>query len=110
MEQLTNSRFITYPSLEPNSSNHKVVLVDAEPVDIEDIGLYLKTNQKNYDVYLYKGDTGDLEWLNEASREAEIIINDASQVSVTPSGIRYGAGLDLIKPLDYFVKNESQNS
>lgn len=102
MSNQTNSRFITYPSTVEKSTNHIVVLIDASQDDIERIGIFLAVSQQNFDVYLYRGDLYDLEWLNYVSADAELIlINDTSQVKVTPTSIRYQTN-----PLEYFQKIE----
>jgi len=109
METITNSRFITYPSTIEKSQNHTVILIDSTVDDIEVIGLFLKTSKKNFDVYLYRGDLYDLEWLNEIGRSAdEYLINDTSQVKIAPDSLRYGPGLELTNPLNYFQKIEQQ--
>ena len=109
MENLANSRFITYPSTVDSSTNHSVILIDATVEDVERIGLFLKSSQQNFDVYLYRGDLHDLEWLNEIGRSAdEYLINDTSQVKITPDSLRYGPGLELTNPLDYFQRIEQQ--
>lgn len=109
METLTNSRFITYPDVVEKSTNHTVILIDATVNDIEVIGTFLKSSKKNFDVYLYRGDLYDLEWLNEIGRSAdEYLINDSSQVKITPDSLRYGPGLELTNPLNYFQKIEQQ--
>ena len=99
---MNNSRFITYPSVVDLNSNHKVILIDATPEELIHLERFLQTSRENFDVYLYKGDSYDLEWLNYASTDAELIlINDSSQVKITPSGIRYHSDL-----IDYFEKIE----
>lgn len=81
-----NSRFITYPSTVEKSQNHTVVLIDPDIGDIERVGMFCKTSQKNYDIYLYRGETSDLEWLNYLSNIADqFLINDASYVKITGS-------------------------
>ena len=101
------SRFITYPSTVEKESNHTVVLIDAVEEDIERIGLFLKTSLQDFDVYLYRGDLYDLEWLNEIGKETDVyLINDASQVKVSPESLRYGTDQELTNPLDYFQKIE----
>ena len=103
------SRFITYPSTVEKESNHTVVLIDAVEEDIERIGLFLKTSQQDFDVYLYRGDLYDLEWLNYIGQQSDVyLINDASQVKVAPDSLRYGADQELTNPLDYFQKIEQQ--
>ena len=102
-----NSRIITYPSTVENKLDHSVVIVDASDDDIAKIGLFLAGCQKNYDVYLYEGHIGDLEWLNHIGSTADIyLINDISEVKISINGIRYGQGLSLSDPLEYFQKIE----
>lgn len=99
---MNNSRFVTYPSTVESNTNHKVVVIDATEQELGQLERFLQTSRENFDVYLYKGDSYDLEWLNYASTDAELIlINDSSQVKITPSGIRYHSDL-----IDYFEKIE----
>lgn len=87
---MNNSRFITYPSTVEACSNHRVVLIDATEQDRTQVERFLQTSVENFDVYIYPSDSYDLEWLNHVSTDAELIlINDASQVRVTPNGVRY---------------------
>jgi hypothetical protein len=98
-EQL--SRFITYPSTVEKSSNHTVILIDATALELAQLERFLKTSDLNFDVYLYRGEDYDLEWLNHVHKSADhILINDASQVSVTDAE-RY-----TTTPLSYFEQYE----
>ena len=102
---MNTSRFITYPSTVDAGSNHKVVVIDAAEQELEQLKRFLQTSQENFDVYLYSGEDYDLEWLNYVSADAKLIlINDASQVQVTPSGVRYQGDL-----LGYFEQIELDN-
>jgi hypothetical protein len=79
-----------------------VVLIDATEQELTQVQRFLQTSKENFDVYIYPSDSYDLEWLNHASTDAELIlINDASQVRVTPNGIRYQGNL-----LTHFEKIE----
>jgi len=99
---MKNSRFITYPSTVETNSNHRVILIDATEQELTQLERFLQTSKENFDVYIYPSDSYDLEWLNYASTGAELIlINDASQVRVTPTGIRYQGNL-----LEYFERIE----
>ena len=99
---MNTSRFITYPSTVEACSNHRVVLIDATEKDRTQVERFLQTSVENFDVYIYPSDSYDLEWLNHVSTDAELIlINDASQVRVTPTGIRYQTN-----PLEHFEKIE----
>jgi hypothetical protein len=107
--EIINSRFITYPDTVEPIGNHTVVLVDADVDDVERIGLFLKSSVRDFDVYLYKGEQHDLEWLNYIHNQADqIILNDASQVTVSHDSLRYGPELDLVNPLDYFIKIDKE--
>jgi hypothetical protein len=71
-----------------------VVLIDATEQQLTQVERFLQTSEENFDVYIYPSDSYDLEWLNYASSDAELIlINDASQVRVTPTGVRYQGNL-----------------
>ena len=99
---MNTSRFITYPSTVDAGSNHKVVVIDAAEQELEQLKRFLQTSQENFDVYLYSGRDYDLEWLNYVSTDSELIlINDLSQVKVTPTGVRYQGNL-----LEYFEQIE----
>lgn len=106
MTQQTNSRFITYPSIEPKSTNsHTVLVIDADTEDIINIGMFCKVSSKNYDVYLYKQDIGNLEWLSHISSIIDsTLIKEPSAVQI--SGVtnvhRIGDQNDLKNLLDYF--------
>ena len=99
---MSTSRFVTYPSTVETNSNHQVVLIDATEQELTQLERFLQTSEENFDVYIYPSENYDLEWLNYASTDAELIlINDASQVRVTPYGVRYQGNL-----LEYFEKIE----
>ena len=99
---MNTSRFVTYPSTVEACSNHRVVLIDATEQELTQVERFLQTSEENFDVYIYPSDSYDLEWLNHASTDAELIlINDASQIRVTPYGVRYQGS-----PIAHFEKIE----
>jgi hypothetical protein len=99
---MSTSRFVTYPSTVEINPNHRVVLIDATEQQLTQVERFLQTSEENFDVYIYPSESYDLEWLNYASSDAELIlINDASQVRVTPHGDRYQGNL-----LEYFERIE----
>ena len=99
---MSTSRFVTYPSTVETNPNHRVVLIDATEQELTQLERFLQTSEENFDVYIYSGESYDLEWLNYASTEAELIlINDTSQVRVTPYGVRYQGNL-----LEHFERIE----
>ena len=98
-EQL--SRFITYPSTVEKSDNHTVILIDATAEELVRLERFLKISTVDFDVYLYRGEDYDLEWLNYVHKSADhVLINHASQVSVTDAE-RY-----TTEPLEYFEQYE----
>jgi len=99
---MSTSRFVTYPSTIEINPNYRVVLIDATEQELTQLERFLQTSEKNFDVYIYPSENYDLEWLNYVSTDAELIlINDASQVRVTPHGVRYQGNL-----LEYFERIE----
>ena len=101
MEDQQLSRFITYPSTVEKSSNHTVILIDATAEELIRLERFLKVSTVDFDVYLYRGEDYDLEWLNHVHKSADhVLINHASQVSVTDAE-RY-----TIEPLEYFEQYE----
>jgi hypothetical protein len=84
MTQQTNSRFITYPSIEPKSSNsHTVLIIDADNEDVINIGMFCKASTKNYDIYLYKQDIDDPNWLSNINASLDCtLIKDTTNVQV----------------------------
>lgn len=101
MTTQTDSRFITYPDILPKSSNHTVLLVDADLDDVANLASFCEVSNRNYDIYLYKGNTSDLEWLNHLNSNLDkTFIKDTSHVNIT-SADRYTTVNDL---KDYFTK------
>lgn len=101
MSNQLESRFITYPDILEKSPNHTVLLIDADLDDVANLATFCSISRQNYDIYLYKGTTGDLEWLNHlSSRLDKIFIRNGSTVRVTAS-TNYNTLTDL---KDYFTK------
>jgi len=107
MEILTNSRFITHPSLVDKSTSHTVLVVDATEDDIENIGLFCKASNKNYDVYLYRYELDDLEWLNSILKRTDTVLQKtASSVTLDNiSAITFNKSIDLLEIFENFDKN-----
>lgn len=108
MEQLINSRLITWPSTVEKSINHTVVLVDATAEEIEDIANFFRTSHANFDVYLYEGTQGDLEYLGHVCNNSDcVLINNNSNVQVENIDyVRYGTDCELESLFSYFKKIE----
>jgi hypothetical protein len=105
------SRFITYPDLVESVDNHPVLLIDADQYAIEDIGLFCKMSNTNFDIYLYRNETEDLQWLSQAhNRVKTTLLKENSKVSITPEDnlIKFGPESQLKNPLTYFQNYTNQ--
>ena len=104
METQINSRIITYPSTVDKSTNVTVTVVDPSVDDVENLGYFLQTSQKNYDVYMYNSEHDDFQYLNEiVARSDYTLRNITSSVEMTNvSLVNYGLGSDIADPLNYF--------
>lgn len=108
MEQLINSRLITWPSTVEKSTNYTVVLIDATSQEIEEITNFFRTSHSNFDVYLYDGSQGDLQYLNHISAISDcVLINDHSQILLSNvNHKRYGINCEIAQLLEYFKEIE----
>ena len=106
-----NSRFITPPSI-VDKENHTVLLIDADQTQIATLHSFLANSFKNFDVYLYEGSYGDLEYLSGVTQQNidYVLINSTSHVSL--SGVenqsKFGPTTNYPEPLDYFLKIEQE--
>ena len=103
------TRFITYPDIVDKESNHTVTIIDATVNEIEDLAFFCKVCEKYYDVYLYKQDLDDLNWLGQiAINSDKILVNDESTVKVPNNNIElFGKFRQIKSPIDYFQKVDS---
>ena len=93
-----NSRFITYPSTVDKEINRTILLIDATVDDIENIGLFCKSSNKDYDIYLYRDGLQEIEWLTTVAKLAdEILIANDSTISIDFPATVYDTS-----PLKYF--------
>lgn len=98
------SRFITAPDV-VTKQNYTVTLVDPSEADIERVGLYCATLDENYDIYLYNGSWGDLQYLQTITELSDkVLINNDSQVTISNCATveRVGSNQILKSPLEYF--------
>jgi hypothetical protein len=50
--------------------------------------MFCKTSQKDYDIYLYNGESSDLEWLYSLDKLIDkVLINETSSVIITGSPV-----------------------
>jgi hypothetical protein len=105
------SRFITYPSL-VEKEYKTILIVDASNDNIEDVGLFCKASQADYDIYLYKEEINDTDWLNTIANFADcILVNIESNAVISGNQIfQFGLSQRLNTPLAYFQEIESVKS
>ena len=108
---MNTSRIVTYPSTVEPQGNHKVILIDPTEEDQTRIEFFLKVSEQNFDVYVYRGEYYDLEFLNHICTAADwVLINDSSEVKTNlDNQTRYGTGQELLHPVDYFIKIDRNN-
>jgi hypothetical protein len=113
------SNIVTPPDfITPEPYVQSIALIDPEWSEIEDLAFYLKTAKKAYNVYVYRAEMNDQDWLQEVLDKAHAIIvntvtNDQSpmkdRIAVKEATYYYGPKNFLMnknkieKPIDYFV-------
>lgn len=105
-----NSRMITYPDTVEKSANHTVLLIDAAIEDITRCGLFCATSQKDYDIYLYRHDLNDLQWLAAVSQRVDrVLLHESSQVTIMhdPGLVKIGDHQEVPDALDYLTAYDS---
>lgn len=107
---IQNSRVITYPSTVDKSNNHTVLLIDANEGEIENIVLFCKVSNQNYDIYLYRNEIDDLHWLSHISQNIDhTLISSTSKITAPGDPTIFGAGQTLLSPLEYFQQYDDAN-
>ena len=96
-----------------------VVLIDPDWGEIEDVAFYLKSSPKTYNVYVYRFEMDDLNWLHKVVSKSTVVIvntvnNESSgikdKLALSSTAYYYGPKNFLMnqnrleKPIDYFVK------
>ena len=99
------SRIVTHPSTVEKQSNLTVVLIDASIEEVENVTLFCQVSRQNYDIYLYKQDLNDLQWLGAIvqladhtliSQNSLVTVDNVNQIS------KFGLDQQLNTPLAYF--------
>jgi hypothetical protein len=108
---MNNSRFITPPSTVEKGSNPTVVLIDANTQDINELHVFLMSSTQDFDVYLYDGNYGDLEYLNYITNHSDwILIHQASQITIQnfDRQSKFGENQIMQYPVEYFEQIQQQ--
>ena len=118
-----NTNFITPPDV-VDDERHSVLIVDADPTDIESLALVCANHNHAFNVYLYNHGMQDLEWLvSIASKVDTVIINNAGnglsaikQTLIALPNARHYGNEDLTEfdskycgVLEYFINYSDNN-
>jgi hypothetical protein len=94
-----HSNFITPPDFVPN-----ILIIDASADEIEAVAEHCKDSQESYNVYMYRKDMNDYNWLSQVfKRVDQILIQQDSDVPVLDA-VKFGPDQILKSPADYFNK------
>jgi hypothetical protein len=100
-----NSRIITHPSTVEKQSNHTVIIIDPAVEEVENITMFCQVSNRDYDIYLYRQELGDLLWLSAIVEKADhTLINQTSLVTLANINqiSKFGLDQQLNTPLAYF--------
>ena len=121
-EQFSN--IITPPDFVKTKAEN-IVLIDPDWSEIEDVAFYLKSATKVYNVYVYRTEMDDLNWLHKAvSKSTAVIVNTVNtessgikdKLALSSTAYYYGPKNFLMnrnrleKPIDYFVKQPNKEN
>jgi hypothetical protein len=115
-----NSTIVTPPDFVETSA-HTVTLIDPEWTEVEDLAFFLKTAKKPYNVYVYREEMDNVDWLDTAiAKSGHIIVNTINNESssmkdrlAVKSGTWYYGPKNFLmnknkieKPIEYFINLE----
>ena len=116
------SNFVTPPDF-VSDEQHTVTIIDADPVDVETLAVLCSGDEESYNIYLYKEDMNNTDWLDAAVARSHVLIVCTDENTLSPVKDRlaergnacyYGAKNFLSNPnkvsgiLDYFVMRANE--
>ena len=114
-EQFSN--IITPPDF-INSRALSVTVIDPEMTEVEDIAFFLKTAKESFNVYVYRTEMDNEEWLKEAAAKSIAVVINTVNTDVSSIKDKLAAKKDnyyygpknflmnknrIEKPIDFFV-------
>ena len=100
------TNFITPPDF-VEDSQHTILLIDVDPVDVETLAHLCANHDEPFNVYLYKADMNNLKWMGDAAYRSDIIIINTIENELSPEKDPL---VDLLKTHHYGQKNFLNNS
>jgi hypothetical protein len=91
------SNFITPPDTIPT-----IVLIDASTDQIQEVAKLCQGSKYCYNVYLYNHAMNNLNWLTDAVRKADAVLQEESSEVPALFSIKFGPNSALVSPVDYF--------
>lgn len=95
------TNFITPPDF-VEDKQHTILLIDVDVVDVETLAHLCATHDESFNVYLYKEDMNNVQWLRDVAYKSDVIIINTEENSLTPIKDEY---VDLMKSYHYGPKN-----
>ena len=100
------TNFITPPDI-VEDSQHTILLIDVDPVDVETLAHLCANHDEPFNVYLYKADMNDEQWMGDVAYRADAIIVNTIENELSPVK---DSLVDLLKTFHYGPKNFLNNS
>lgn len=112
------SKLVTPPDVVKGRA-YSVVVVDPTLEEVDDLALFLQYSDRQFNVYLYRAEMNDEEWLNKVVEKSNtVIVNTVNTVCseikdrlvVNPKNFYYGQKKFMMntnkieKPIDFFVQ------
>ena len=95
------TNFITPPDY-VEDNQHTVLLIDADVADVETLAHLCAGHDESFNVYLYKEDMNNVEWMQDVAYRADTIIINTEENALTP--LKDGL-VDQLKSHHYGPKN-----
>lgn len=95
-----HSNFITPPDYVTS-----ILIVDATADEIEAVAERCRDSQESYNVYMYRKDMDDLNWLGHVAKRVDTILKQQDSDVPVLDYIKFGPDQVFLKtPADYFTK------
>lgn len=112
------SKLVTPPDVVKGRA-YSVVVIDPTLEEVDDLALFLQYSERQFNVYLYRAEMNDEEWLNKVVEKSNtVIVNTVNTVCseikdrlvVNPKNFYYGQKKFIMntnkieKPIDFFAQ------
>jgi len=103
------SNFVTIPDFLPFSINHSILVIDGNFTEIDGCALLCKTSPVDFDIYLYKTEEENTEWLLKVAKAADKVLVNLEPGSEIKDSIKESSktlviGEDVVSVVDYLMQ------